>query len=101
VDIGERGYLKNPAVWNKEVAQFLAGNEGIGELEEQHWQVLAYVRDYDSRHRAWPLPQRIDKDLGVDVKRLFPGSPEVVFKVAGLVEPVDGINWHEGASQSN
>ena len=101
VDIGDRGYLRDPAIWNHEVAQFIADNEGIGELQEEHWRVLEYVRDYDSRHGAWPLPQRIDKDLGVDVKRLFPGSPEVVFKVAGLVEPVDGISWRGGASQSN
>jgi len=101
VDVGERGYLKTPAVWNHEVAQFLATNERIGELKEQHWQVLEYVRDYNTRHEAWPLPQRIDKDLGVNVRRLFPGSPEVVFKVAGLAEPGDQIKWHAVGTQNN
>ena len=93
--------MKNPVVWNHEVAQFLATNEQIGELKEQHWQVLEYVRDYNGRHEAWPLPQRIDKDLMVNVRRLFPGSPEVVFKVAGVAEPGDQIKWHAVGTQNN
>ncbi len=101
VDVSEQGYLKDPALWNHEVAQFLATNEGIGELKEEHWRVIDYIRDYDSRNEAWPLPQRVNKDLVVNVQHLFPSSPEVVFKIAGLPEPRGGINWHEGSVQSN
>jgi TusE/DsrC/DsvC family sulfur relay protein len=93
VDVGDRGYLKEPSLWNQEVAQFLATNEGMGELTEEHWRVLEYVRDYACHHGAWPWPQRTSKDLSIDVRRLFPGSPEVVFKVAGLAEPEAGVKW--------
>lgn len=101
VDVGEQGYLKNPTLWNHEVAQFLATNEGFGELKEEHWRVLDYVRDYDSRNEAWPLPQRVNKDLTLNIQHLFPASPEAVFKIAGLAEPRGGINWHEGSVQGN
>ena len=101
VDVSEQGYLKDPALWNHEVAQFLATNEGIGELKEEHWRVIDYVRDYDSRNEAWPLPQRVNKDLTINIQHLFSASPEVVFKIAGLAEPRGGINWHEGSVQSN
>jgi tRNA 2-thiouridine synthesizing protein E len=101
VDVSEQGYLKDPALWNHEVAQFLATNEGIGELKEEHWRVIDYIRDYDSSNEAWPLPQRVNKDLTINIQHLFSASPEVVFKIAGLAEPRGGINWHEGSVQSN
>ena len=93
VDIGNKGYLKEPSLWNKDVAQFLATNHGIGELQEEHWQILQYVKDHIDLHGAWPLPQKIKKDLGLDIRRYFPGDSEVVFKIAGLAEPEAGIKW--------
>ncbi len=96
VDIGTRGYLTEPSLWNREVAQFLANNEGIGELGEDHFRVLEYVRDYASRNSGvWPIPQQTNKALDVDVRHLFPSDPEVVFKVAGLDEPEAEVKWDE------
>lgn len=96
-DLNEQGYLKEPSSWDREVAQLLASTQGVGELGKKHWQILEYVRDYYSHYQAWPLPQRVKKDLGVDPRQLFPGSPEVVFKVAGIPAPEEGIRW-EGRS---
>jgi Fe-S oxidoreductase/sulfur relay (sulfurtransferase) DsrC/TusE family protein len=93
VDIGNRGYLKEPSQWNREVALFLAANQGIKELGEEHWRVIQYVKDHVFLHGAWPLPQCIKKELNLDVRHLFPGDPEVVFKVAGLAEPEANISW--------
>ena len=101
VQVGERGYLKDPADWNRDVAQFLATGEGIGELQDDHWRIVDYVRGYTDHHGAWPLPQRISKDLGLELKRFFRGGPEVVFKVAGLADPGDKINWHGDAQQDS
>ena len=96
VALGSRGYLKEPSLWNPEVAQLLATKEGIGQLREEHWKALEYVRDYACEHSTRPLFQEINKwlyyslftgyprDAGVDVRRLFPGSADLVFKVAGL-----------------
>jgi len=94
VEVGERGYLKDPSVWNRSIAQFLATGEGMGDLQDDHWRIIDYVKRYDERHGAWPLPQRVNKDLGLELKRFFRGSPEVVFKVAGMPNPGERINWH-------
>ncbi|UCC59917.1 MAG: TusE/DsrC/DsvC family sulfur relay protein [Dehalococcoidia bacterium] len=101
VDINIRGYLEEPSLWNREVAQFLATNEGIEELQEEHWRVIEHVRDYHVQHKAWPLPHRINKDLSVNVQRLFPGGIDVVFKIAGLPEPDEQITWHDGDLSKN
>lgn len=93
VDIADHGYLKEPSLWNREAAQFVATNEMIGELREQHWQILEYVRNYFNSHQTWPLPERIERDTGIDPRHLFPGSPEVIFKVAGMAEPREHIPW--------
>ncbi|MFC1893332.1 TusE/DsrC/DsvC family sulfur relay protein [Chloroflexota bacterium] len=93
VDISNQGYLKEPSLWNKEVAQFLATNQGIRELGEEHWRVIQYVKDYVLLRGTWPLPQRIKRDLNIDIRQLFPGDPETVFKVAGLAKPENYIKW--------
>jgi tRNA 2-thiouridine synthesizing protein E len=93
VDINNRGYLKEPSQWNKEVAQFLATNQGMGKLGEEHWQIIQYVKDYVRQRGTWPIPLCIKRDLNLDACHLFPGEPEVVFKVAGLAEPEPYIKW--------
>jgi len=93
VDISNGGYLKHPVQWNREVAQFIATNQGLGELREEHWRILRYVKEYVAARGSWPLPQRIKRDLKLDVRHLFPGDPEVVFRVAGLAEPESCISW--------
>jgi TusE/DsrC/DsvC family sulfur relay protein len=101
VDISMRGFLEEPSLWNREVAQFLATNEGIEELQEEQWRVIEHVRDYYTQHKAWPLPQRINKDLSVNVQHLFPGETEVVFKIAGLAEPGEEVIWHDSGFSNN
>jgi len=101
VDISIRGYLEEPSLWNREVAQFLATNVGIEELQEDHWRVIEHIRDYYTQHKAWQLPHRINKDLSVDIQHLFPGEIEVAFKIAGLTEPDKQISWHDGGPSNN
>jgi TusE/DsrC/DsvC family sulfur relay protein len=101
VEVGERGYLKDPSVWNRNIAQFLATGEGMGDLLDDHWRIIDYVRKYNERHDAWPLPQRVSKDLGLELKRFFRGAPEVVFKVAGMPDPGEKIDWHGDAQEGS
>jgi TusE/DsrC/DsvC family sulfur relay protein len=101
VDINIRGYLEEPSLWNREVAQFLATNEGMEELQEEHWRVIEHVRDHYTQHKSWPLPHRINKDLSVNIQRLFPGGIDVVFKIAGLPEPDEQIIWRDGDISKN
>jgi len=98
VKFDEKGYLHESTQWDDKVAQFRANEEGVGDLGDDHWKVINYVRDYNGKHGAWPLPSRIRKELKVDLKRLFRGAPELVFKIAGLTNPGDQVTWHASKS---
>ncbi|MFA4835102.1 MAG: TusE/DsrC/DsvC family sulfur relay protein [Dehalococcoidia bacterium] len=87
------GYLKDPSIWNWDMAQIIAIRERVGDLTEDHRRIIEYVRNYYDTHKDWPLPARIGKDLDVKRSGLFNRSPEVLFKVAGLPNPGDHITW--------
>lgn len=46
-EFDEDGLLKYPGQWNEAVAQEIAQRDGIGELTEEHWDVINRMRtDY-------------------------------------------------------
>jgi tRNA 2-thiouridine synthesizing protein E len=49
LDLGEEGYLNNPADWNEAVALKLASGENI-ELCSDHWDVIHFMREYYADH---------------------------------------------------
>ncbi|MBT4510993.1 MAG: hypothetical protein HOC20_02110 [Chloroflexi bacterium] len=87
------GYLTDVRLWNWDVAQVIADSERIGKLTLGHLQMLEYVRHYFKCYSKWPFPVRMKKDLGINPKRFFHTDPEIIFKVAGLPEPVAGKPW--------
>ncbi len=91
--VDNSGYLEEPSQWDWNVAQYLANEQRMGELTQDHRQILEYVRKYYSHYHAWPVPQRIHKDTGINPGSLFPSTPESVFKVAGLGSPKNRIPW--------
>lgn len=93
----KEGFLRNLADWTPEVAQAIAGAEGIT-LTEQHWEVVNLLRDYytefDSSPAMRPLVKYCALRLGPDkgksiyLMSLFPGSPaKLGSKIAGLPKP--------------
>lgn len=92
VEVEEDGFIKDPKAWNEELAGLLAKNyEGIGELTEEHWRVIKYVRDYYQRFGTTPTIRKICQETSFDLKRvyeLFPSGPvKGAFKIAGLPKP--------------
>jgi len=45
IETTDNGYLVDPTEWTEEMAQFLADQEGLGELTERHWDIINYLRD--------------------------------------------------------
>jgi tRNA 2-thiouridine synthesizing protein E len=91
VERDEEGFLKNPEDWNEEIASALAGEIGIGELTDQHWKVINFMRqDYKERGQI-PTIRRIKNAGGVpikDVYALFPDGPaKKAAKISGLGKP--------------
>ncbi len=91
LDIDEDGFIQEPDKWNQEVAKALAQTEGVGELTEDHWKVVNYLRDYYLEFGIAPMIRKLCKSTGFKLKEiydLFPSGPaKGACKVAGLPKP--------------
>ena len=91
-EIDEDGFLQALDKWSKDFAQGLAQEEGIeGDLTEEHWKLIDYLRDYYSEYGIAPMIRKLCKDTGFSLKKvyeLFPSGPaKGACKLAGLAKP--------------
>lgn len=93
----EDGYLLNLDDWDKDVANFLAQQEGV-DMTDAHWEVVDFLREYYDEYKIAPmiriLTKAIGKKLGPDkgntkyLYELYPGGPaKQACKIAGLPKP--------------
>lgn len=94
IETDGNGNLVNPLDWNEDVAKALAAADEI-ELTQEHWDVLAYLREeYTENNNNQPMERQINKDMGKrwgkkisskDLYKLFPLAPSKQGnKIAGL-----------------
>ncbi|MHA6511842.1 TusE/DsrC/DsvC family sulfur relay protein [Tessaracoccus sp. Z1128] len=91
VDVNDEGFLTEYNQWDEEIAPTLAGYAGVGDLTEEHWKVLRFLRaDYPARKETATL-RRVSSVGGFDMKQLFtlfPGKPaKKMAYIAGLPKP--------------
>jgi TusE/DsrC/DsvC family sulfur relay protein len=97
----EEGYLADLSDWTADVANALAVKDG-GQLEETHWEVIYFLREYYDEYQIAPavriLTKAIGKRLGSDkgnskyLYQLFPYGPaKQACKYAGLPKPTGCI----------
>jgi tRNA 2-thiouridine synthesizing protein E len=92
VELNEEGFLADPGVWSEGLALVLAkAEEGLDELNDDHWAVLRFIRAHFLEHENAPMVRSICKTTGVPLKRiyeLFPSGPaKGACKLAGLPKP--------------
>lgn len=91
VEIDEDGFLVDPSCWSEDVARSFATTEGIEELNDEHWRVIAYLRDYYELFKVAPMLSKLCKETDCTLKRiyqLFPSGPaKGACKLAGLPKP--------------
>ena len=91
VEVNEEGYLTDPGQWTEEIAHVIAGEEGIGELTEAHWNVLKFLQADFKEKETMPTIRRVKTVGGIptkDLYALFPGGPlKKSAKIAGLPKP--------------
>lgn len=89
------GYLSEPADWNEDVARALAQEENI-QLNDDHWDVIHFMRDYFDEHQVIAdvrfvikhLATRMGKDAHKKLFELFPyGYVKQACKIAGMRRP--------------
>ncbi len=90
-ELSDDGYLKDWKQWDEDIAKAFAEELGIGELNENHWKVINYLRDYYEKNEVSPSLRKITKESGVSTKEmysLFPNGPaKKAAKIAGLTKP--------------
>ena len=91
----DEGYLVDPETWDHDVAAALAAQIGVV-LEDDHWFVLRFMRDYYQEHQIAPDARHVMRHLeqrhpGAGRKRLFElfpyGYVAQACKVAGMRRP--------------
>ena len=63
LELGENGFLTDPAEWNIDVANYIAAVEGI-RMTEHHWEVVNFLRDYYRQYKTAPMIKVLAKELG-------------------------------------
>lgn len=96
-EIDEEGYLANLDDWSKEIASYIAREEGL-DMTEAHWEVITFLRNYYEEFKIAPmirvLTKAIGKKLGKEkgntkyLYELYPEGPaKQACKIAGLPKP--------------
>lgn len=90
-NIDEDGFIDNFEAWNKDWVQYVKQQEGIDELNEEHWKVIEVLQDYYKKNGIAPMVRVLSKLTGFKLKHiyeLFPSGPgKGACKMAGLPKP--------------
>lgn len=91
VELDEDGFIVNLDEWSEDVAMYLAKEEGVEELTEDHWKLINYLKQYFAEYGIAPMVRKMTKESGFSLKEiydLFPSGPaKGACKVAGLPKP--------------
>ena len=94
-ELDAEGYLVDPVEWNEDIARKLAQSENI-ELNDDHWDVIHFMRDYYEEHQVAAdarfvikhLASRIGSEAQKRLFELFPyGYVKQACKIAGMKRP--------------
>ena len=97
IEHDEEGYIMALNNWSKELAELIAKEENI-DMNEEHWEVVNFLRDYYEEYQIAPavrvLIKAIRKSMGKEkgnndyMYELFPYGPaKQACKIAGLPKP--------------
>lgn len=97
VSVDEEGYLLDPSDWSEEVAEGFADQAEL-KLNDEHWNVIRFMRDYFDEHRIAPDARHtihyMADEMGLGSKarnhlfELFPyGYMQQACKIAGMRRP--------------
>ncbi|HPO07681.1 MAG TPA: TusE/DsrC/DsvC family sulfur relay protein [bacterium] len=91
VDIDEDGFIQDPNVWDRDLAEGIAKTESIDAMTDDHWKIVNYIRGYYLEFGTAPMIRMLCKKTDMNLKRiyeLFPSGPaKGACKIAGLPKP--------------
>ena len=97
VETDEEGFLQDPSLWSKSLAEKMAGDDGM-ELGADHWVAIEILREYYAQYAIAPPVRVLVRQMGKRVGRekanspylyeLFPFGPaKQACRYAGLPKP--------------
>jgi tRNA 2-thiouridine synthesizing protein E len=91
VAVNDEGFFDDPAQWTEDMAPEIAREAGVGDLTEEHWRVIKFMRlEYEFKGTG-PTVRILGKTSGVSIKelyQLFPKGPaKLAAKLAGIPKP--------------
>ncbi len=98
IQLSEAGWLENLDEWSEELATVIAVTEKVGDLTEEHWNIINEARDFFHETGSVCEPRKFSKLMkakyGKDqssqkyIYSLFPtGLVKCANKIAGLPRP--------------
>ena len=91
VEIDDKGYLLDFEAWNEDIAATLAVDEGIEQLTEDQWRLIAFLRAYQGEHGRAPMIRVLCKETGFSLQKIYDlyenGPARGACRVAGLPRP--------------
>ncbi len=91
VNFDNDGFMVDPQLWNDEIANAIAVDEGIEEMSEEHWAIVNFIRNYWKENDLAPPVRMICQELGVGVRQIYKlftsGPARGACRVAGLPKP--------------
>ena len=86
--VDEDGFLLQLKTWTKNVAQTLAQDEVSGDLTEDHWKIIAFLRQYYLEFDTIPPVRTLVRQTGFSLRRIHELFPDGFYrgacKVAGI-----------------
>lgn len=89
LDLDENGLLVDASSWDKQVAEVIAEQLGVGKLSPDHWKVIGALRKHYNRFGVAPAMFNICRSNGQKsdwVHNLFNTCLDA-WRVAGLPDP--------------
>jgi tRNA 2-thiouridine synthesizing protein E len=87
----KEGFLWQPDDWSEEIAEALARESGLDSLDENHWRVINFLREFYYYNGRAPLNRQLVAGTAISllaIEKLFPGGIKYgARRIAGLPNP--------------
>jgi TusE/DsrC/DsvC family sulfur relay protein len=85
------GFLYDFDDWSEELFRFLAKEVGLLQINDPHWQVIRFMREFYAINGQGPLNRQLREGTGMsllELEKLFPGGiRHGAWRLAGLPNP--------------
>jgi len=91
IEMDGDGFMREPQLWNNELAILIAKEDDIHDLTENHWAIIKIIRSSYEETGMAPMIRTVCRETGLKLRNiyeLFPlGPARGACRVAGLPKP--------------